>query len=160
MNNVKMLSIIFLCISVVLLTACKEANTQKEKEDESIEIEKVDTSVSSNFECFFASFDVSCIKFDLNEKEKLNLFFKDQETIGNLEIQYKPRTITLGKSPFNTIFWTDINTGEVIYEISYDLSIHISKENTTTEVHYIELTDFKNNRKLFLNNSDKNNTNI
>jgi hypothetical protein len=159
LNKIKVTAIVFICISMLLLVACKDISIQKEDEQEVIaemENENIDISVLSNFECFFSSFEPSCIQFELVDKDKLILFFDGQQIdTGQLEPKTKPIPKGMfSNSPF-TIFWTDVTTGEVVYEISYSMSIIISNKKTTREIHYIELTDYKNDRKLFLDNSSE-----
>lgn len=156
-NKIKVTSIAFICVSMLLLVACKDINIQKEEERKKITEtanENIDTSVFSNFECFFSTLEPSCIQFELVEKDKLFLFFDGQQIdTEQLEPINKPLQKGLVSNYPLTIFWTDITTGEVVYEVSYSMSITISNKTTKREIHYIELTDFKNNRKLYLDNS-------
>lgn len=153
----KLLVIVF--SFTTLLTACNVRDEPAEvPQNEHIENAEKNSSVSSDFNCYFNSFDLSCIQFVLKEeeKEKLNLFFKEQNEqgiINNLEMQYKPKVEGLFNNEQTTVYWTDVKSGEVFFEVNFITATILGGE-TTKKTYFVELTDYKNNRKLFLNNVD------
>lgn len=141
------------------LSACEldiNQNKNEQEADSEINEEEDDDSLLYNLECYFMNSDPSCIKFDFNEKDKLVSFFEGQniDTKG-LEVETKPFINSAFSQPSNRAFyWVDGKTGEVVYEVGYNSTITLTTDGLERDYLYIEFIDFKNNKKLFLDNSN------
>lgn len=157
MKKYVVLSLFILVICV--MTACNDEKSESQLEPSS-ENEQVEKSKSplSEFDCYFAKFDSECIQYEYKEKEKLMSFLEAIATqnvaknLNGIELQTRFTSGGFNGTSISTGYWTT-NTGEVMYEVQHDMELFIDdKKQRKIILNFIEITDYQNQKKLFLTN--------
>jgi len=148
----------YIGITALLLGACSDDN-KPNPNDNRADATTPSITIQEDFDCFFTTKEPGCLTFDIKDKDKIIQFFESPTANNNeaLNTTNKPNESSVFDTTPITLFWSDPNTGAVVYEISYNMAIMLIGE-PSEKLHYIELTDYQRNQKLFLNNTDDTST--
>lgn len=139
---------------IIILSACGGNKKEEEVEvDTEEEVGVHQEKTFSGFECFAETLDKECIEYEIVENEKVEKFFTlIHEDKDDLVVKKKSQGGGgFAGVPTYTIYWEE-ETGEIMYEVSYDAEIHNSKGKMEKIIFNIDMVDYKEGKKYYTEN--------